>query len=284
MSRATSDDQLKFLLSCVRHSNNGKVDFVEVANECGVVSKGAAAKRYERLMKANGIHPSGNQVDTTPPKPSAPAKHKAKDSSDKAASTKKRKIEDTNPKGDANTNGNAKVSRKEHTSKPSTTHKTTELEAQSHGAPAPTTASMPMPTASSPFFPRPMHPYSFPHQGMRPSFPAYPPLSHSPAASLPPGMHIHAPYAVPLNTHMPGAIRDMDNRNGPDQYSIAPEAFIQPQAIHQNMMPAFAETLPTSLPPPPQEIEPLRQHGTTSSVSTQPKEEQQPVGHVVIDD
>lgn len=25
MSRATSDDQLKFLLSCVRHSNNGKV-------------------------------------------------------------------------------------------------------------------------------------------------------------------------------------------------------------------------------------------------------------------
>ena len=25
MSRATPDDQLKFLLNCVRHSNNGKV-------------------------------------------------------------------------------------------------------------------------------------------------------------------------------------------------------------------------------------------------------------------
>jgi hypothetical protein len=60
MSRATPDDQLKFLLNCVKHSNNGKVgrvmfsftddieteaeqiDFIEVAKECGIVSKGAA--------------------------------------------------------------------------------------------------------------------------------------------------------------------------------------------------------------------------------------------------
>lgn len=58
MSRATPDDQLKFLLNCVKHSNNGKarhfcwcfndradcfqIDFVEVAKECGIVSKGAA--------------------------------------------------------------------------------------------------------------------------------------------------------------------------------------------------------------------------------------------------
>lgn len=57
MSRATADDQLKFLLSCVKFSNSGKVsayslfvdaywqsqiDFVEVAKECGIVSKGAA--------------------------------------------------------------------------------------------------------------------------------------------------------------------------------------------------------------------------------------------------
>ena len=59
MSRATPDDQLKFLLNCVKHSNNGKViaicplvavlrltvlqiDFIEVAKECAIVSKGAA--------------------------------------------------------------------------------------------------------------------------------------------------------------------------------------------------------------------------------------------------
>jgi hypothetical protein len=62
MSRASSDDQLKFLLSCVRYSNCGKasqhsqsvhtsansfqIDFVEVAKECGVVSRGAASVNH----------------------------------------------------------------------------------------------------------------------------------------------------------------------------------------------------------------------------------------------
>lgn len=69
MSRTNSDEQLQFLLSCIRYSNNGKVgssfhltsiqqlyliphaynnadtqqvDFTEVAKECKIVSKGAA--------------------------------------------------------------------------------------------------------------------------------------------------------------------------------------------------------------------------------------------------
>jgi hypothetical protein len=61
MSRQSTDEQLRFLLSCVRHSQNGKVregspdlashplvtnqcqvDFIEVAKECGIVTKGAA--------------------------------------------------------------------------------------------------------------------------------------------------------------------------------------------------------------------------------------------------
>ena len=64
MSRTSSDEQLNFLLKCVKHSNNGKVstctpplclgsslkqrlilaqvDFQSVAEECGIVSKGAA--------------------------------------------------------------------------------------------------------------------------------------------------------------------------------------------------------------------------------------------------
>ena len=136
MSRATPDDQLKFLLNCVKHSNNGKVelfkghlrdcktdrqqiDFVEVAKECGIVSKGAAyvlfplflpsklfsdtcfssrAKRYERLMKANGIHPNGGP-DTRLPVASPPAtgKPSSKAAIAKAAAAKKRKIEGDNP-------------------------------------------------------------------------------------------------------------------------------------------------------------------------------------------
>ncbi|KAI1388364.1 uncharacterized protein F4822DRAFT_243737 [Hypoxylon trugodes] len=53
------DSQFRFLIVCIKHSTAGKVDFQEVANECDIVSKGAAAKRYERLMKAHGITPSG---------------------------------------------------------------------------------------------------------------------------------------------------------------------------------------------------------------------------------
>ncbi|OJD27631.1 hypothetical protein ACJ73_00964 [Blastomyces percursus] len=53
-----SDEQLTFLLKCVKYSSNGKVDFDQVARECNIVTKGAAAKRYERLMKANGINPN----------------------------------------------------------------------------------------------------------------------------------------------------------------------------------------------------------------------------------
>ncbi|KAI8630710.1 hypothetical protein F5Y19DRAFT_483354 [Xylariaceae sp. FL1651] len=49
------DSQFRFLISCIRHSTAGKVDFEEVRKECEIISKGAAAKRYERLMKAHNI-------------------------------------------------------------------------------------------------------------------------------------------------------------------------------------------------------------------------------------
>ena len=64
---------------------------MEVANDCGIVSKGAAAKRYERLMKANGIHPSGGTID----KSSEPAVPRPRSKAEiaKAAAAKRRKIE-----------------------------------------------------------------------------------------------------------------------------------------------------------------------------------------------
>ncbi|KAK6351083.1 hypothetical protein TWF718_004256 [Orbilia javanica] len=82
MAPSTSaDDQFLFLVSCIKNSNNGKVnsrplknirrylltriskpDFALVAKERGIVSRGAAAKRFSRLMAAHGISLSNGQT------------------------------------------------------------------------------------------------------------------------------------------------------------------------------------------------------------------------------
>ncbi|KAE8356631.1 hypothetical protein BDV28DRAFT_144956 [Aspergillus coremiiformis] len=77
MSRITDTEQLEFLLSCIRHSNNGKVDFEEVAKECDIVTKGAAAKRYERLVKCR----SNASAGVSQPKSPVPSPKKAPKSS-----------------------------------------------------------------------------------------------------------------------------------------------------------------------------------------------------------
>ncbi|KAH8820581.1 hypothetical protein F5884DRAFT_866459 [Xylogone sp. PMI_703] len=87
MAPISNEEQFKFLISCIRYSNNGKVDFTEVAKECNIVSKGAAAKRYERLMKAHGISPNGSP---SKPTPSRAAKTERRNST---SPTKKRKTE-----------------------------------------------------------------------------------------------------------------------------------------------------------------------------------------------
>ncbi|KAI9671194.1 MAG: hypothetical protein M1817_003701 [Caeruleum heppii] len=86
MPPTNNDDQFKFLISCIRHANNSKVNFAAVADECGVISKGAAAKRYERMMKAHGITPSGSASRGVPS--AAPSKRET------AAAAKKRKLGD----------------------------------------------------------------------------------------------------------------------------------------------------------------------------------------------
>ncbi|KAI9785461.1 MAG: hypothetical protein M1839_009202 [Geoglossum umbratile] len=85
MPPSSNEDQFKFLISCIRYSNNGRVDFGEVASECGIVSKGAAAKRYERMMKAHGI-----ATAATPGK--GPSSSRAGGESSKGSPTKKRKM------------------------------------------------------------------------------------------------------------------------------------------------------------------------------------------------
>ncbi|EXJ93709.1 hypothetical protein A1O1_02102 [Capronia coronata CBS 617.96] len=281
MSRATSDDQLKFLLSCVRHSNNGKVDFVEVAKECGVVSKGAAAKRYERLMKANGIHPSGGQVDGPPQKASTPLKQKPKDSPDKAPSAKKRKTDN------ANTNTNAGTApdpdRNEEYNHKQPAIPSPRPEAVSPEPPAGVSVPMSMPPAAAPFFSRPMQGYMFPNQSTRPSFSAYPLHGHPPqASSMSPGMHVHGPFALPMHAPMHFAGPHRNIAGGFDRYNNQ-EVLYHPQPLPLSMQAAISnETLPATLPPQPQEIEPLCQP-RKSPLMPEPREEH-PAGHVVIVD
>ncbi|KAI0856312.1 hypothetical protein F4860DRAFT_518930 [Xylaria cubensis] len=83
-----TESQFRFLISCIRHSTAGKVDFEEVRKECEIISKGAAAKRYERLMKAHNIAPGAiaNGVKTEANEAKKP----------KAKPSKKRKLEEVN--------------------------------------------------------------------------------------------------------------------------------------------------------------------------------------------
>ncbi|KAI0555725.1 hypothetical protein F4679DRAFT_590779 [Xylaria curta] len=83
-----TESQFRFLISCIRHSTAGKVDFEEVRKECEIISKGAAAKRYERLMKAHNIAPGAvaNGIKTEANEAKKP----------KARPVKKRKLEEVN--------------------------------------------------------------------------------------------------------------------------------------------------------------------------------------------
>ncbi|KGQ08565.1 hypothetical protein BBAD15_g6080 [Beauveria bassiana D1-5] len=51
--RIEPQQNVRFLISCIRHSNGGKVDFDAVAKELDIVTRAAAAKRYERLLKSS---------------------------------------------------------------------------------------------------------------------------------------------------------------------------------------------------------------------------------------
>ncbi|KAG5926040.1 hypothetical protein E4U42_003703 [Claviceps africana] len=66
-----SADQVKFLLYCISRSNNGRPDFAAVAEDLNIVSKAAAQKRYERMLKAHGLTPGrmskGNDAGVSTP-------------------------------------------------------------------------------------------------------------------------------------------------------------------------------------------------------------------------
>ncbi|KAL4744335.1 hypothetical protein BDW72DRAFT_199696 [Aspergillus terricola var. indicus] len=49
----SDDDHVVLLLSCIQHSDIQKIDFAAVAQQCNITTSGAAAKRYQRLLKAH---------------------------------------------------------------------------------------------------------------------------------------------------------------------------------------------------------------------------------------
>ncbi|KAF4267866.1 hypothetical protein KXV68_004244 [Aspergillus fumigatus] len=99
MAPANPDETVKFLLSCIRYSTSGKVDFNEVAKACNIVSRGAAAKRYERLLKA--YIESANTGATAKAGPPKKSKAKGAGESSGSSSPAKRKPAGESSKGRA---------------------------------------------------------------------------------------------------------------------------------------------------------------------------------------
>ncbi|EGX93188.1 hypothetical protein CCM_04560 [Cordyceps militaris CM01] len=103
-SKIDAKENVRFLVSCIGHSSNGKINFDLVAKECEIVSRGAAAKRYERLLKSFDVVPGGKPTTTTtttdapdvdeePAKPAAnKRKARAAPSARKAPAVKKAKV------------------------------------------------------------------------------------------------------------------------------------------------------------------------------------------------
>ncbi|KAL6860290.1 hypothetical protein ACO1O0_004317 [Amphichorda felina] len=89
-----ASEQVKFLLSCIRNTNNGRPDFSAVATELSIVSKAAAQKRYERMLKAHNAAaanpPSPTDTEATPNKNSASRKRGAGDAASDEPPVKKR--------------------------------------------------------------------------------------------------------------------------------------------------------------------------------------------------
>ncbi|KAF2430427.1 hypothetical protein EJ08DRAFT_660892 [Tothia fuscella] len=53
MAPTSSEETVKFLIACIKNTESRKVDFQKVADQLDIVSKAAAAKRYERILKAS---------------------------------------------------------------------------------------------------------------------------------------------------------------------------------------------------------------------------------------
>ncbi|EXJ69668.1 uncharacterized protein A1O5_06739 [Cladophialophora psammophila CBS 110553] len=289
MSRSTSDDQLKFLLSCVKHASHGRVDFVEVAKECGVVSKGAAAKRYERLMKAIGMSPSGGSGSSSPPKPTI-SKQKAKGPVERPSPAKKQKLGRDVPAFIPKKGENVPMPMRMTPASPQGDDAcgptSTESEAfhsivghNLFGAPGKPQQSFPTILATS-------HPgassslcqsvsYSAQQQSPFAGFPAF---ACGPGHQLVPDVHMYAPLPPAFREPWSFTCQE-DGRplRGFGEYANRDYAIQQNQAVQP---PLSHEAMPLRLPPQPQEVVPIQQPGERQPEEGDKYSEHK--GHVVV--
>ncbi|KAL7922974.1 hypothetical protein ACQKWADRAFT_312505 [Trichoderma austrokoningii] len=102
MSKQDPAEQVRFLVSCIGHTTNGRPDFTLVAEELGIVTKAAAQKRYERMLKANGVNSSrpaakggaGDDKAPTTPVKRKPAGASGGNAKKKTKATKKEESDD----------------------------------------------------------------------------------------------------------------------------------------------------------------------------------------------
>ncbi|ODQ53096.1 hypothetical protein SAICODRAFT_25198 [Saitoella complicata NRRL Y-17804] len=62
----TAEEEVKFLVTCIRCATNGKPNFKSVADEIGIKT-GAASMRYTRLLKKYGAAPAAGTGSYRPP-------------------------------------------------------------------------------------------------------------------------------------------------------------------------------------------------------------------------
>ncbi|KZZ98445.1 hypothetical protein AAL_02963 [Moelleriella libera RCEF 2490] len=70
-------EQVRFLVCCIKHTNNGRPEFTAVAEELGIVSKAAAQKRYERLLKFYHVQSTRPPASATSTPEGTPVKRRA---------------------------------------------------------------------------------------------------------------------------------------------------------------------------------------------------------------
>ncbi|KAK5125512.1 hypothetical protein LTR85_000623 [Meristemomyces frigidus] len=90
---------LQFAFSAINNTNNGTIDFQEVADECGMSSKVAASCKFFRMKKAQTISPGGSAGAASPGDEGTPGAEGTPEKAKKAASkkatpSKKRKLDD----------------------------------------------------------------------------------------------------------------------------------------------------------------------------------------------
>ncbi|EXJ61012.1 hypothetical protein A1O7_05165 [Cladophialophora yegresii CBS 114405] len=251
MSRATADDQLRFLLSCVKHSNNGRVDFVEVAKDCGVVSKGAAAKRYERLLKGNGVSPSAPNAAAAAATSVAAPKPVKRRASEKSSSKKRKLDRNDSP---ATEGDNKRLRPTPNANQETVGTVSLKQEAVNDVPQSGSPGGMQYgPGGSSMFIGRPPHmahgplpPYLM---QQRPGFPGFPCYSHQMVQDTP--MY---PSFAPTNFREPWSMPMVAPDVGFEEY-INQDAFQQQYQIGQP--PHLMEPLPIRIPPRPQSVVPM---------------------------